>query len=89
MAERDDDDEDGSDANDDVQVEKVAADSATGRNLIYDDWYDTIAYDTFARRPMPGCTFKSRFSARCAHEQISRRDVARCSSNSTLERATT
>ena len=56
VAERDDDDdEDGNDANDDVQVEKVAADSATEGNLIYDEWYDTIAYDTFARRPMPGC----------------------------------
>ena len=39
VAERDDDDdEDGNDANDDVQVEKVAADSATEGNLIYDEW---------------------------------------------------
>ena len=35
-------------ANDDVQVEKVAADVATGCNIVHDDWYVTIAYDTFA-----------------------------------------
>ena len=61
VAERDDDNEDGSDANDDVQVEKVATDSATGGNLIYDEWYDTIAYDTFARRPMLGVHFQVTF----------------------------
>ena len=62
VAERDDDDdEDGNDANDDVQVEKVAADSATEGNLIYDEWYNTIAYDTFARRPMPGVHFQVTF----------------------------
>ena len=61
VAERDDDNEDGNDANDDVQVEKVATDSATGGNLIYDEWYDTIAYDTFARRPMLGVHFQVTF----------------------------
>ena len=61
VAERDDDNEDGSDANDDVLVEKVATDLATGGNLIYDEWYDTIAYDTFARRPMLGVHFQVTF----------------------------
>ena len=61
MAERDDDDDDSDNANDDVQVEKVAADVATGCNIVHDDWYVTIAYDTFARRPMPGVHFQVTF----------------------------
>ena len=61
LAERDDDNEDGNDANDDVQVEKVALDSATEGNLNYYVWYDTIAYDTFARRPMLGVHFQVTF----------------------------
>ena len=32
-----------------------------GGNLIYDEWYDTIAYDTFARRPMLGVHFQVTF----------------------------
>ena len=63
MAERDDDDDDSDNANDDVQVEKVAADVATWCNIVQDDWYVTIAHDTFARRPMPGVHFQVTFYA--------------------------
>ena len=63
MAERDNDDDDRDNANDDVQVEKVAADVATGCNIVHDDWYVTIAYDTLARRPMPLVHFQVTFYA--------------------------
>ena len=78
MAERDDDNEDGSDVNDDVQVEKVAVDSATQGNFIYDDWYDTIAYDTFARRPMLGVHFQVTFFGEVcsrANKKVRRRQL--------------
>ena len=58
MAERDDDDDDSDNANDDVDVEKMAADVATGCNIVHDDWYVTIAYDTFATPDARG-TFPS------------------------------
>ena len=61
VAERSDDDDDSDKANDDVQVEKVATDVATYCNIVHDDWYDTIAYDTFAQRPMPGVHFQVTF----------------------------
>ena len=61
VAERDDDDEDDNDANDDVRVETVAVDMAAGCNIGYEEWYETLAFDTFARRPMAGAPFEVTF----------------------------